>query len=479
MSGKLKLVSNSLSVLINRLGQSITAFILTAAIARMLGAKELGQYLLAFSYYFIFMMLASQGLKILLTRDLAKRAEDTQFYFTNGIALQFLLSLASYLMLVATVTIFPYHADTTRLCYIYGLAVIPFSLSNVTEAIFQAQERMHLIAVSTVPIYILRLLVIIQVMQKWQSINLVAAVLVLSEFLILFIELGLIRRQFQFDWKIDFKLLLKMLQDAKTFFAIEGISIVGERLEILALSLVSTEAFVGVFGGINQLMQPITIMSESINLAIFPSLSKVSEEGKEKQRSLTEGIGDVMCCLVVPFVLGIFYFGDDLMGFVFGNDPIFLQSDTPLNIVAISLIPFGVVRPLFYVLMASGLERINLKMTSIISIVNAISVALLVSQFQVLGAAINVLFIRTLDLVLAAYYTREILFSMRFWRVAGRSLVFGGLMLVVFEYLRRNRPESFLLVLGVSTAAYLLIAGLLAVLSAPGRAYLRRKLVGL
>jgi O-antigen/teichoic acid export membrane protein len=226
-------------------------------------------------------------------------------------------------------------------------------------------------------------------------------------------------------------------------------------------------------------MQPITIMSESINLAIFPSLSKVSEEGKEKQRSLTEGIGDVMCCLVVPFVLGIFYFGDDLMGFVFGNDPIFLQSDTPLNIVAISLIPFGVVRPLFYVLMASGLERINLKMTSIISIVNAISVALLVSQFQVLGAAINVLFIRTLDLVLAAYYTREILFSMRFWRVAGRSLVFGGLMLVVFEYLRRNRPESFLLVLGVSTAAYLLIAGLLAVLSAPGRAYLRRKLVGL
>jgi O-antigen/teichoic acid export membrane protein len=56
-------------MIVNRLAQSITAFVLTAAIARNLGAEAIGQYLLAYSYYFIFVGIASQGLKYCLQEN--------------------------------------------------------------------------------------------------------------------------------------------------------------------------------------------------------------------------------------------------------------------------------------------------------------------------------------------------------------------------------------------------------------------------
>lgn len=139
--GKTKVLINSLSLLINRLAQGVTTFVLTAAIARNLGAYALGQYLLAISYYYIFVNLASQGLKTLFTRELSRSPEETPVYLVSGTLLQLILSFIGYLGLVVWVFLLPYSADTSIVCYVMGLAILPFALSNITEAIFQAQRK--------------------------------------------------------------------------------------------------------------------------------------------------------------------------------------------------------------------------------------------------------------------------------------------------------------------------------------------------
>ncbi|NEP76563.1 MAG: polysaccharide biosynthesis protein, partial [Okeania sp. SIO2G5] len=68
MLEKRKILGNSAAIFVNRLIQSLTAYALTAVIARLKGATELGQYLLAFSYFFIFMTIVSQGLRVSLIR---------------------------------------------------------------------------------------------------------------------------------------------------------------------------------------------------------------------------------------------------------------------------------------------------------------------------------------------------------------------------------------------------------------------------
>ncbi len=114
------LLTNSLSMLVNRLIQSIATFVLTASIARTLGAYELGQYLLAFSYYFIFVTIASQGLKTLCTRELSRNPQEMPIYLGSGVFLQMLLSIASYMAMVFFVFVLPYNPDTSMVCYIMG-----------------------------------------------------------------------------------------------------------------------------------------------------------------------------------------------------------------------------------------------------------------------------------------------------------------------------------------------------------------------
>ena len=67
-------------MLVNKLTQGIATFLLSATIARTLGAYSLGQYLLAVSYYNIFVSLSSQGFKTLFTREIARKPESTSVY---------------------------------------------------------------------------------------------------------------------------------------------------------------------------------------------------------------------------------------------------------------------------------------------------------------------------------------------------------------------------------------------------------------
>ena len=186
---QVQLLVNSLSLLGNRLIQGISTFTLTTVIARNLGADQLGQYILALGYYSVFVTFFGLGLRTLFTRELAREGERASVYLVSGSLVQLILSIIAYILLATVVFLMPYSAETSTICYILGLSVIPFALSNITEAIFQAQERMHLIAISTSPIYLLRVgAMILVVLNSTHAIEYIAAIMVLSEVLILILQ---------------------------------------------------------------------------------------------------------------------------------------------------------------------------------------------------------------------------------------------------------------------------------------------------
>lgn len=474
MVEKRKLISNSLSMVINRLAQSITTFVLTAAIARMLGAEALGQYLLAFSYYFIFVSIASQGLKVLFTRELAREPEKIPIFLTNGTLLQLIFSIFAYVALCIVVWALPYSADTSTVCYIMGLTVIPFALSNITESIFQAQERMHLIAIATVPVYIVRLFVMIWAMQSKYGVNTLAEITLVSESIILVIEWLLLVGAIQLTWQIDKDFIWSSVKAVRTFFAIEGIAVISSRLQILILSLLSSEALVGIYGGIVQLMQPFLIIANSIVTAIFPSLSKAVTQGKANQRQLTEKFIEILLIIAFPFFLGCCFFSKELLVFLY--NPSFAEGSLSLKIIALTLIPLSFSRVLSTVLVANGLERFNLREVVVTNTIGSLAGVLLISQFQLLGAAITDVFMRVVGFSQYFYYTYSRLFSLNIWQIVRRPLLVSALMLPVLIALQKLEL-NFLLTLIVSTSYYSLIVGFLGVYTLGGPRFIWSKFV--
>ncbi|WP_375504356.1 oligosaccharide flippase family protein [uncultured Nostoc sp.] len=440
-------------MIVNRLAQSITAFVLTAAIARNLGAEAIGQYLLAYSYYFIFVGIASQGLKILFTRELAREPQKTSVYLMSGTCLQLIFSLLSYGALVIVVFLLPYSSKTSTLCYIMGLTIIPFALSNVTEAIFQAKEKMHLIAIATVPVYVLRLIIMIWAMHLKYGIESLGGILFCSETLILLIEWIFITHFVKIEWQIDKDFVWNTIKSVKTFFAIEAIAVVSSRIEILILSLLGNEFLVGLFGAIVQLLQPFLIIANSVTVAMFPRLSKVVDQGRDKQKQITENIIEILLIMALPLFMGMLFFGKDILIFIY--DSSFAQANLALRLIAISLFFLPFTRSLSYLLVANGFEIVNLREVVITTTLGSLGGVALVSQYQLLGAALMALLMTILGFSQFIYFTYTRLFSLDLWQIMRRPLIISIMMLPIFVLLQKISLD-FIFTLLIATCAYVL-----------------------
>lgn len=435
MSIKQKLLVNSISMLLNRLVQSITNFVLSTAIIRILGAEELGKYLLGFSYYYIFMSVVSQGLKTFFIRELSRKELETSVYLVNGILLQFIFAVIGYIALVIMVFLLPYSDETSKICYIMGLTIIPFSLSNITEAVFTSQEKMHIIAISTVPIYILRVLVMIIAMQLNCNTAYLAKIMFISEVLIFIFEWVLLSRTIKIKMHIKRDFIEHTLQASQTFFLIEGIGAFSARVEILILSLLGNEFMIGLFGGIIQLMQPFLLIANSVAMAFFPTMSKTLDSGREKQRQITEFFIEMLMIIALPFFVGLLFMGQDLLIFVY--DLRFIEATLALKITAFTLIlsPFN--RSLSYLLIASDLEKVNLREVISTTILGCLLGVFLVSQYKLIGAAIMCVLMSLSAFSQFIYNVYNSLFSLNLWRIIRRPFFVSSLIMLVLIFLEK------------------------------------------
>ncbi len=455
MSQKRKLIGNSVALLLNRLTQGIATFVLSAAIARTLGAYALGQYLLAISYYYIFVSITSQGFKTLFTREIARNPEATPVYLVSGTLLQLLVSLVGYAAMVGIIYLLPYSNDTSILCCVIGFTAIPFALSNITESIFQAREQMHSIALATVPVYILRLIAMLWVMQTRHQIIDVGIILIISETLILAIEWLMLVKIVPPQWQIDRDFMWNIIKTAKTLFATEGLGMIAAKIDILILSLLGSEVLIGLYGSVMQLLQPYGIVANSLNLAAFPRLSRAVDLGRDPQRQEAENTIVTLLCMGLPFAIGTLFYGKDLLLLIYQNRD-FSQAAVILNLMCISMMVATCSQTFGYVLIANGLEKFNLIEVVITTTVGGLSGIFFITKYQLMGAVLMSLMMATTSFGVLGTAVHQRIFTLRIWRMLRLPLLISGVMSIVYLILQAMHL-NFLVTLSLAVAAYALV----------------------
>ena len=277
----------------------------------------------------------------------------------------------------------------------------------------------------------------------------------ISEGIIFLLEWGLIQKFVTPTWKINTAFIWKTSLSARTFLAIEGISVFRERVQIFILSLLASEGTIGLFGSVLQLMQPFSIVSGSIVLAIFPSMSKSSLLNPQKQRDLAEKTIEMLLFVALPMFVGFLLLGKDLLLFLY-KDPNFANAAVILSIVSFGMITRSFNQPLSYTLVANHREKVNLLEVINGTIIGCLVSILLVEKFQLVGAAVSTLFVRFFALSFYLYGTYKFLFKLRLGRLFIRPLAVSAIMLIVF-FISNAISLSFLSSLIVATVCYFLI----------------------
>jgi O-antigen/teichoic acid export membrane protein len=275
-------------------------------------------------------------------------------------------------------------------------------------------------------------------------------------------------------WKLDGTVLKDIFWKSKTFFAIESIAVLNDRMQTLILSFFGSEALVGLYGAVIQLIQPFYIVSHSLSMAVFPGLTKAVEMGREQQKRMAEGITTALLCISLPLFVGSLFVGKDVLSFLYG-DASFTAASGALSVSVLAVVLTSFARPLTYVLVANGLERINLYQVVVTSFTGAIVGVVLVSNYQLMGAAIAAVLMSILNVTIYIYAVFSRLFKIDFWSTLQAPLAIGTSMIPVFSILGatvRSVPIGLIL----ASAAYCAIAAAVGIWSVGGPKGLRSQL---
>jgi len=122
---------------------SILGLILSLFIARSLGDVIFGKFSFALAFVAIFTVFSDFGYNTLLIREVAKDKSQASKYLNNVLCIRALLSLVIFALIVITINVIGFPADTKNVIYLLGIYILITSFSAVFKVTFRAFEKME------------------------------------------------------------------------------------------------------------------------------------------------------------------------------------------------------------------------------------------------------------------------------------------------------------------------------------------------
>jgi O-antigen/teichoic acid export membrane protein len=370
-----RLIGNFASLLTSEVVNRATTFVLYALVARYLGAFEFGQLSLAITLFAVFQVLAGAGLKTLITREVARDRTKTGHYVVNGSAVVVVGSVLSITVLMFFVRLLSYSPETASAILLLSLGVLPFSLSIINKAVFQAWERMHYIAWANVPVNAAKVGLAFLLLRQGHGLFHLIPLLLATYVTILVLEWWLMLRHITRPRvRIDRRFCMAMIRSTSPFLGITLIVAINVNLDIILLSRFADEAQVGLYGAAAQLITPLIVIYEAIMLSVFPEMCRRFTIGIEGLKRISEHVLELLLAIALPAVVGLSFLAEPAFLLLYG-DADFLLASPALRVLAWTLVLWASTHVLGRALVASQRERVALRIVVLSTLLRSVSMA--------------------------------------------------------------------------------------------------------
>ena len=463
---------NIVSLLASDIVGRATTFVLYTMVARYLGAYEFGQLSLAVSLFYTFQVIALAGMKTLIAREVARDNSTADQFLINGGAVVVVTSTVSTSLLLLFIRLMGYSRETAWVILVVSLGLLPYALSGVTEAIFQARERMAFIAYAQVPVSVGKLGLAILMLKRGYSLLHIGGLLLAGHVAVMLVEWWLMGH---FVWKgrarIDAKLSLGIAKGGATFLGIESISALWASLIVVLLSKLLGETEVGLYAATIQLMVPVLLILQNIMIAVFPMMSRNIGKGNHALKEISERLIELLLVIALPAGIGLFFLADQALLVLYG-DAGFLRASGALRIMSWTLVLIALSHAFGRILLAGFHEKVSLRIV-LLDVVFGLALGLiLISKFGLIGAAVSALCTRIIDLI--QNYSSV---SRRFFRIDLGSLIWrpAGAGIAMAAYLEFARTQGLVQEVISAGVLYAAVYVALAVLSLGGPRQLKSR----
>ena len=439
MNSVKRLVKNTISMIIARGLQPFLSLALVLAIGRILGPELFGKYTVVFELYFIFQIISSFGLRMLITREVAAQNDKVNNYLVNGTIISIATSLLSIVTMIIIVNLLNYDSEIVTGIYIVSISLIASSLTEVFSGILAGFEDILKIAYGWIIFLILKTVISIIVLFAGFGLIEIIIVHVVTKFLqpviYYYFILKLIKKPLLVV-NIDFckKLLAMAWRLALLVICVS----VFWRADAIMLSKLTTNEVVGNYGAAFKIFWFTLLVVRSFFIAFFPLVSSMFIEQKENFQKACRKAIRYLIILIIPMTLLISFFAPYFISLIWGNK--YNSSALVLQVMIWTLVPFSITEVFGSALVASKNEMINLVLNTITLIIKLILNYFLILKYGIVGPAIATVIALICLMVMQTPYVIPELISLKFRTLVApfvKIIIASFVMLVIIFLLNK------------------------------------------
>lgn len=449
-----RVIRNTLSLFTSDVINRATTFVLYALVGRYMGAYEFGQMSLALTLFYTFQVFAVAGLKLLVTREVARDKSKTNQYFVNASAVVLVTAPVSLAAVAVFNNAMGYADDTSFIIMLLCLSLLPYALTMICEAIFQAWERMQFIAYANMIMNTFKIgasfLVIVNGYDLITVIAIIAFCHIISMLLQWFFIFRYITRP---KLKLDPGFGISMVRATSTFLGIDGLIAIISSMNIILLSRITNEAEIGYYSAAYQLLVPMTLVFDSIVLTFFPIMCRRFNLDFTSLKEITHDLIELLLTAALPVVVGIAFMADFALALIYGEGG-FEPAALALRIIIFNLLLLTLTSVMGKVLVAGMRERMTLRIVAIDATVGLIVGIILINEFGFIGAAFTAVIVRVVDFLQHYIPVSRLIGGFPIFKIAWKPVVATAVM-TLFLISDIAAGESPFLVILVGMVIYL------------------------
>lgn len=387
--------------------QKIISFTYFVLIARAIGPADLGKYYFAISFTSIFGIFIDIGQSSVLTREVAKRPDDTSRFFSSVFLIKLPLAFLSMLAVFCLINFSTYPEITRQLVY---LSMLCMALDSFTLTFFAVSRGFHNLKYESISSVIFQLIVFIAVLAvlkfnlglKWLMMSLVIASLYnfLFSFYILKKKWGL-----KINWRPD-KVLIKSILMISLPFAVYAIF---QRaymyLDSVMLSLLSGDHQVGIYQIPFKIIFALQFLPLAFVASLFPAMSHYWQNNRRQLAVTFERAMNYLIIISLPISAGGAILADKII-LIFKSG--YSEAILPLQIAMAAVIFMFLNFPVGSLLNACDRQKTNTINMGAVLAASVILNLILIPRLGAAGASLTALLTNLLMFVLSMFAVPQI-----------------------------------------------------------------------
>jgi len=371
-------------------------------IPKLLGPEGYGDYQTVLSYVSIFTVFSLTGLNKVVVRNGSRELSKLSNEIESIIGIRHLFTFLAALIAVLAAFYLNYDSEIILYISIYVFWLWIRTIEGTVNLIFQAHQELIYFSVFSVIKSILLTSSLITVLLLGRGIIELLMIDLLVSAFVVFLSHNKSRNFTSFKFFSPIKLDMKTLKEGLVFSLIGFFNVMGNKIDIVMISLIGTPMEVGLYALANTVIRKGLLASKAISTSIFPIYAMQAVKSINRAVLYKHSLLTFIPSAIIVFVvfIGSSWFVNNIIGIEFS------YSADIMKVLSFYLLFHYLSLPYDLALQATYSEKTLVKIKASLAILNIGANYVLYERFGIMGIAISSILVKVANLVLVIIKTR-------------------------------------------------------------------------